>query len=55
MSLDVKTAIRATVQAMKAELAAGKGDSKLRDLSLKAIEAAEKVAGTTPGARGERE
>ena len=50
MSNDIKTAIKATLAAVKAELGTGKTSPELQQLTRKAIEAAEKVVGTTTSA-----
>ncbi len=51
MSNEIKAAIRATLAAVKAELATVKNSPELKELTQKAIEAAEKVVGTTTGAQ----
>jgi hypothetical protein len=45
MSLNVKNAIRATVRALKAELAKGEIKPELRDLTCQAVKAAERAVG----------
>ena len=50
MNNKIETAIRATVAAMKAELATSKASPDLQRLSQQAIEAAEKAVGGNTGA-----